>query len=99
VTKLTELIEDRGMKFFAVIDQSAEARGVGLHLGLTTLIVFGNPAGGTAVMDATRSPLSTSPSRFSSGRMETRPRSPTSLRARSPTATPSTPTWHTISPG
>ncbi len=53
VTKLTELIEDRGMKLFAVIDQSAEARGVGLLLRPTTLVVFGNPAAGTAVMDAT----------------------------------------------
>jgi uncharacterized protein (DUF302 family) len=55
VTKLTELIEDRGMKLFAIIDQSAEAHGVGLHLRPTTLVVFGNPAAGTAVMDA--SPL------------------------------------------
>jgi uncharacterized protein (DUF302 family) len=53
VTRLTELIEDRGMKVFTVIDQSAEARGVGLHLRPTTLVVFGNPAVGTAVMDAT----------------------------------------------
>jgi uncharacterized protein (DUF302 family) len=53
VTKLTELIGDRGMKLFAVIDQSAEARGVGLLLRPTTLVVFGNPAAGTAVMDAT----------------------------------------------
>ncbi len=52
VTKLTELIEDRGMKLFAVIDQSAEASGVGLHLRPTTLVVFGNPAAGTAVMGA-----------------------------------------------
>jgi uncharacterized protein (DUF302 family) len=53
VTRLTQLIEDRGMKLFAVIDQSAEARGVGLQLRPTTLVVFGNPSGGTAVMDAT----------------------------------------------
>ena len=52
VTRLTELIEDRGMKLFAVIDQSAEASSVGLHLRPTTLVIFGNPAAGTAVMDA-----------------------------------------------
>ena len=52
VTKLTELIEARGMRLFAVIDQSAEARGVGLKLRPTTLVVFGSPAGGTPVMDA-----------------------------------------------
>jgi uncharacterized protein (DUF302 family) len=53
VTRLTQLIDERGMKIFAVIDQSAEARDVGLYLRPTTLVVFGNPAGGTAVMDAT----------------------------------------------
>ena len=52
VNKLIELIEARGMKLFAVIDQSAEARGVGLQLRPTTLVVFGSPAGGTPVMDA-----------------------------------------------
>jgi uncharacterized protein (DUF302 family) len=53
VSRLTQLIEDRGMKLFAVIDQSAEARNVGLQLRPTTLVVFGNPIGGTAVMNAT----------------------------------------------
>lgn len=56
VARLTQLIEARGMKLFAVIDQSAEAHRVGLHLRPTTLVVFGNPAAGTAVMDA--APLS-----------------------------------------
>ena len=56
VTRLTELIEARGMKLFGVIDQSAEARSVGLDLRPTTLIIFGNPVAGTAVMDA--APLS-----------------------------------------
>jgi uncharacterized protein (DUF302 family) len=40
------------MKVFVVVDQSAEARGVELRLRPTTLILFGNPATGTAVMDA-----------------------------------------------
>ncbi len=53
VARLTELIEVRGMKLFAVIDQSAEARSVGCHLRPTTLVIFGNPVAGTAVMDAT----------------------------------------------
>ena len=52
VSKLTELIEGRRMKLFAVIDQSAEASGVGLQLRPTTLVVFGDPTGGTPVMDA-----------------------------------------------
>ena len=52
VARLTELITGRGMKLFDVIDQSAEARSVGLHLRPTTLVIFGNPAAGTTVMDA-----------------------------------------------
>ncbi len=52
VARLTELIAGRGMKLFDVIDQSAEARSVGLHLRPTTLVIFGNPAAGTTVMDA-----------------------------------------------
>ena len=53
VARLTELIAGRGMKLFDVIDQSAEARRVGLHLRPTTLVIFGNPVAGTTVMDAT----------------------------------------------
>ena len=40
------------MKVFTVIDQRAEAQAVGLDLRETTLVVFGNPAAGTPVMDA-----------------------------------------------
>ena len=43
VARLSELIEARGMKLFAVIDQSAEARRVGLDLRPTTLIIFWQP--------------------------------------------------------
>jgi uncharacterized protein (DUF302 family) len=52
VSRLTDLIRARGMKLFAVIDQSAEAQGVGLDLRPTMLVLFGNPVAGTAVMDA-----------------------------------------------
>jgi uncharacterized protein (DUF302 family) len=52
VSKLTELVTDGGMKIFAVIDQSAEARSAGLDLRPTTLVLFGNPASGTPVMEA-----------------------------------------------
>ncbi len=44
VTRLQELLGSRGIKVFAVIDQQAEARAVGLDLRETTLVVFGNPA-------------------------------------------------------
>ncbi len=52
LARLMDLIQARGMKVFAVIDQSAEAHGVGLDLRPTTLVIFGSPAAGTAIMDA-----------------------------------------------
>jgi uncharacterized protein (DUF302 family) len=55
VVRLTGMIAAKGMKLFIVIDQSAEARQVGLDLRETTLVIFGSPAGGTPVMVA--SPL------------------------------------------
>lgn len=53
---MVELCRAKGLKVFAVIDQAAEARQVGLDLRATVLVVFGNPAAGTPVMAA--SPLS-----------------------------------------
>jgi uncharacterized protein (DUF302 family) len=55
VTRLTELVHAKGMRLFAMIDQSAEARRVGLELRNTTMVIFGSPAAGTPVMAA--SPL------------------------------------------
>ena len=56
VSRLTGILAAKGMKVFAVIDQSEEARGAGMKLRETTLVIFGNPAAGTPVMDA--APLS-----------------------------------------
>jgi uncharacterized protein (DUF302 family) len=56
VSRLTDMIGAKGMKIFGVIDQSAEAREAGLELRDTTLVMFGSPAAGTPVMEA--SPLS-----------------------------------------
>ena len=56
VDRLLGLLGAKGLKVFSVIDQRAEARAVGLDLRETTLVVFGNPAAGTGVMDA--APLS-----------------------------------------
>jgi len=50
VDRLMRMISDKGMKVFGVIDQKAEATGVGLELRPTTLVLFGNPAAGTPVM-------------------------------------------------
>ena len=52
VARLTSLLHSKGMKVFVVIDQSAEARQVGLNLRDTVMVVFGNPTAGTPVMDA-----------------------------------------------
>ncbi len=51
VERLTAAMSARGMTIFAVIDQRAAARGAGQDLRDTTLIIFGNPAVGTAIMD------------------------------------------------
>jgi uncharacterized protein (DUF302 family) len=52
VERLTGLIIERGMTVFATIDQRAAAHRAGLELRETVLIIFGNPAGGTPVMEA-----------------------------------------------
>ena len=54
--RLSEAIETAGAKMFTVIDQSAEAESVSLQLRDTVLVIFGNPAAGTPVMEA--APLS-----------------------------------------
>ncbi len=52
VARCTDLLGSKGLKVFAVIDQRAEARAVGLDLRETTLVIFGNPAAGTRVMES-----------------------------------------------
>jgi uncharacterized protein (DUF302 family) len=49
---LEKAIRDGGNTIFATIDQAAAAASAGLTLRPTTLIIFGNPNGGTALMDA-----------------------------------------------
>jgi uncharacterized protein (DUF302 family) len=56
VARLQELLAEKNVKLFSVIDQRTEARSTGLDLRDTTLVIFGNPAAGTPVMDA--APLS-----------------------------------------
>lgn len=52
LTTLKETIVKRGNTIFASIDQAAAAESVGMTLRPTTLIVFGNPKGGTPLMDS-----------------------------------------------
>jgi len=51
VARLTKSIADAGNTIFATIDQAAAARGAGLALQPTMLLVFGNPKAGTPLMD------------------------------------------------
>lgn len=50
--RLSAAITSAGNTIFATIDQSAAAKSVGLALRPTALVVFGNPSGGTPLMDA-----------------------------------------------
>lgn len=55
VERIVEAVNAAGAKVFVVIDHSGEAERVGLSLRETKVVVFGAPAAGTAVMEA--SPL------------------------------------------
>ncbi len=48
--RLKATFESHGIKVFAVIDQQAEARAVGLDMPPMALILFGNPKAGTPLM-------------------------------------------------
>ncbi len=52
VSRLKEILTSKGVKLFAIIDQSHEAREVGLELRDTTLVIFGSPRAGTPIMSA-----------------------------------------------
>jgi uncharacterized protein (DUF302 family) len=56
VARMTGMLAAKGVRLFDTIDQRAAAREVGLDLRETVLMIFGNPAAGTAVMMA--APLS-----------------------------------------
>jgi uncharacterized protein (DUF302 family) len=52
VARLQSLAEGHGMKVFAVIDHSGEAKKVGIELRETKVVIFGSPQAGTPVMEA-----------------------------------------------
>jgi uncharacterized protein (DUF302 family) len=52
VARLSELVAEKGLKLFAVVDHSGEAADHGLQLRDTKVVVFGNPLAGTPVMQA-----------------------------------------------
>jgi uncharacterized protein (DUF302 family) len=52
VERLTKELESRGITVFAHIDHAEGAADVGLKLRPTALVIFGNPAAGTPLMQA-----------------------------------------------
>jgi uncharacterized protein (DUF302 family) len=48
--RLENIIKDKGLTFFTRIDHAENAKGVGLELKPTQLILFGNPKVGTLLM-------------------------------------------------
>ena len=48
--RLEQLLEEKNIKLFAVVDHSGEAQKIGLEMNPTKLLIFGNPKGGTPVM-------------------------------------------------
>ncbi|PQA88173.1 DUF302 domain-containing protein [Hyphococcus luteus] len=52
LAQLQAAVETRGFKTFAVIDHAAGAASIGQTLRPATLVIFGNPKGGTPAMQA-----------------------------------------------
>ena len=50
VQRLTNVIAEKGLKLFAVVDHSGEAARAGLEMRPTKLLIFGNPKAGTPLM-------------------------------------------------
>jgi uncharacterized protein (DUF302 family) len=55
IDKLEELVTEKGFKVFARIDHAAGAKSVDQELRPTELLIFGNPAGGTPLIQAGQS--------------------------------------------
>ena len=52
VKRLHLLLQEKNIMIFALIDHSGEAAKVGLTMRPTKLLIFGNPKGGTPLMQA-----------------------------------------------
>jgi uncharacterized protein (DUF302 family) len=50
--RLTQALEAKGLTIFASVDHAAGAANVGMTLRPTTMVMFGNAAGGTPLMQA-----------------------------------------------
>ena len=52
VARLSAVVTARGLEMYAVIDHSAKARGIGLDLRATKLLIFGSPSVVTPLIEA-----------------------------------------------
>ena len=52
VSRLQALLLEKNIQLFALVDHSGEAQAVGLSMPPTKLLIFGNPRGGTPLMQA-----------------------------------------------
>ena len=52
VAKLKNILQAKAVTVFALIDHSGEAEKVGMKMRPTKLLIFGNPKGGTPLMQA-----------------------------------------------
>ena len=50
VSRLKAILQEKGIKLFALIDHSGEAEKAGMKMPPTKLLIFGNPKGGTPLM-------------------------------------------------
>jgi uncharacterized protein (DUF302 family) len=50
VGKIKTLLNVKGIKLFAVVDHSGEAKAIGLRMPPTKLLIFGSPKAGTPLM-------------------------------------------------
>ena len=50
--RLEAAIREKGMSVFARVDHSGGAAGIGMPLRFTQLLIFGNPKGGTPLMQS-----------------------------------------------
>ena len=55
VRRLEQMMADKGIQLFALVDHSGEAEKAGLQMPPTKLVIFGSPKAGTPLMLATPS--------------------------------------------
>ncbi len=55
LARLEDVLRERGVKLFARVDHDQGAKEVGMDLRPTTVLIFGNPRGGTPLMQLAQS--------------------------------------------